>query len=130
MKMVNKILNYHMRELKKANNLGNLIDLSDVEKMSNKVISDLQRMDLTNIVNRYIYEEVKDKTDGVANMEEEKADYSDFSEFREKYLEEFENFKVGNDDRMQNEYNDAVEFRTNIRGVKLRGNFDTLEEFF
>lgn len=128
MKMVKNIIKHQFNDLKKKNELGNLIDITDVDKMGKSLIDNLDRMDLANIVNRYLYEEVKDKKDGATSISEEKADYSDFTEFADKYLEEFENYKVGNDDRIQSEYDNAVEFKTNIRGIKLRGNFDTLKE--
>lgn len=128
MKMVKKIIDYKFRQLAKDNNLGTLLDANDVEKMGKSLLKDLERLDLTNVMNRYIYEEVKEEKDGATNIEEEKSDYSDFTEFKVKYLDEFENYKVTNEDRMQSEYDTSVEFKTNIRGVKLRGNFDTLKE--
>jgi hypothetical protein len=128
MKMVKKIVDYKFRQLSKNNDLGKLIDVTDVEKLNKSLLADLDRLDLSNVVNRYLYEEVKDNKEGANTIEEEKADYSDFNEFQEKYLEEYENFKVSNDDRVQSEYDTAVDFKTNIRGVKLRGNFDTLKE--
>lgn len=128
MKMVKKIVNHKFHQLANDNNLGKLINVTDVEKLGKSLLSDLDRLDLSNVVNRYLYEEVKDSEDGANTIEEEKADYSDFNEFKDKYLEEYENFKVVNDDRVQSEYDNAVDFKTNIRGVKLRGNFDTLKE--
>jgi len=124
LKMVKKLLGYHVRNLKKKESL----EVSDLEGFESKLLNDIDQMDLTNIVNRYLYEEMKESGKSASELEEEKADYENFTEFKEKYLDEFENYMVVNDDRMQQEYDEAVDFKTNIRGVKLRGNFETYKE--
>lgn len=126
MKMAKKILQYHLRNLKKSAP-ENVLE-SELQKFEEKVLTDYDKLNLTDTTNRYLYEELKEKDENASNMEEEKADYSDFKEFNEKYLEEFENFKVVHEDRMQSEYDDGVGFKTNIRGVKLRGNYETYKE--
>lgn len=51
-----------------------------------------------------------------------------FQEFEEKFQDEYGNFMVTHEDKMQNEFNEHVDFRTNIRGVKVRGTFESERE--
>jgi hypothetical protein len=124
LKMLKKVLGYYLRNLKKKEK----VELSDLEKLESRLLDDMDQMDLTNLVNRYLYEELKESGKTASDLEEDKVDYENFTEFTEKYLDEFENYKVVNDDRIQSEYDKVVDFKTNIRGVKLRGNYETYKE--
>jgi hypothetical protein len=124
LKMAKKVLGYHFRNMKKKET----IEVSDLNELESKLLDDMDQMDLTNLVNRYLYEELKESDKSASDLEEEKVDYENFTEFNEKYLDELENYKVVNDDRIQTEYDEATDFKTNVRGVKLRGNFDTYKE--
>jgi hypothetical protein len=124
LKMVKKVFSYHLRNLKKKETVTS----SDLDELESKLLNDMDQMDLTNLSNRYLYEELKESGKTASDLEEEKVDYENFTEFKEKYLDEFENYKVVNDDRMQTEYDEAIDYKTNVRGVKLRGNFETYKE--
>ena len=54
------------------------------------------------------------------------TDYKDlnFTEFNEK----FEDFKVAKKNELTNEFNELAEFQTNVRGVKVRGTYETEKE--
>ena len=47
-----------------------------------------------------------------------------FSQFKEKY----ESFNDSNEKTLQNEFDEICKFRTNVRGVKIRGVYDTQRE--
>ena len=47
-----------------------------------------------------------------------------FIEFNEK----FQDFKVSKSNELTNEFNELTEFQTNVRGVKVRGTYETEKE--
>lgn len=57
--------------------------------------------------------------DGVKNMY--KTSYEDAERF-------YKDFKFNNEERLEKEFNEANEFRTSIRGLKVRGTYDSLKE--
>ena len=56
-------------------------------------------------------------------VESEKQDLTESS-----LLDDFKNFKDNNEDKLEEEFNKSVDFKTTTRGLKIRGTFPTLEE--
>jgi len=46
----------------------------------------------------------------------------------ESFNNKFEDFKVSNKTALTNEFNELVEFQTNVRGIKVRGTYETEKE--
>jgi hypothetical protein len=105
-----------------------VVESVNVNDIRDRIREDLENVKLSDTVNRQLYERMQKTGEKASELKEEKSDYISFSEFKQDYLDELENYRVVNDDRMQGEYDDAVDFNTNIRGVKLRGNFETYKE--
>ena len=45
-----------------------------------------------------------------------------------KFLTKLEDFNVGNQSKLDNEYNEITDFQTSVRGVKVRGTYETERE--
>lgn len=127
MKMINKLVSHHFKSLKEEGNTPTVSDINEAEKC---LLNDLKNMTLTDIVNRNLQKEMQDKEkeEIYEELKDEKDPYISWDEFHKDYRDEYQNYLCSNEDRMQDEYNKHVEFRTNIRGVKLRGNFETYKE--
>ncbi len=61
------------------------------------------------------------KREYLINMNVENLSY-------EKVNDMVEDFRLVNEKKINNEFDELVDFRTNIRGIKSRGNYDTLKE--
>lgn len=152
MRQAMKIVNYHLTEFEESlaaqqapvevseeqNEENQQTEDKPVEEDKQEVMTfddvrqrikkDLDKVKLTDIVNGQTHARMQKTGETASELKEEKQDYVSFNEFRESYMDELENYKVGNEDRIQGEYDEAVQFNTNIRGVKLRGNFETYKE--
>ena len=71
------------------------------------------------------YEQIfPEKKDIIRHIREKYNQLFDHSSIKEAY----DNFVKSNADELQTEYNDTHSFQTNIRGIKVRGVYDTVQE--
>jgi hypothetical protein len=135
-RMIQQILKHKFTELKKSAD-NEMITLSDINETEKQIFHNLKNIQLTDIVNKNLQEvQQANKDDPLyqenlkkeTEKENEEKNHVDWSEFTDVFNDEIKNYLCTNEDRMQDEYNKHVEYQTNIRGIKLRGNFESFRE--
>ena len=76
------------------------------------------------VVTKKSSDELRNKVN--KNLKKELHNYLDYS--YEQFLERYEEFKLTDSDRVSREFDEFNEYRTSVRGIKVRGVFDTLKE--
>merc|ERR1712070_145300 len=86
---------------------------------------------LKEFLNKFLLENNKELIKKISekhNLDEEKllnlSNELDYSKLNEKYLD----FKYANNDELNDKFNEENDYRTNIRGIKIRGVYETRKE--
>jgi hypothetical protein len=125
-----QIMEHEFNKLSRSANEEGYVHMDCINNLKNVLSSSANTVKLNDINNKCLQEaaEAEENKENKNNLPVPKNQkYTSFAEFND-YNEEVINYKFTNEDRMQEEFNEHVEFQTNVFGVKVRGTFESYKE--